>query len=135
MGTMDERTFWDKVSDGIAKFGGSWRFIFTGFSIIGIWMVLNLLPFAWDRYPYILLNLVLSLVAAFQAPFIMMSQRRCEIKQDVIYRSLFKEIKELVETNLSIEQEIVEQNRLMAEEIADLKRIIKKEKDNAIQGN
>jgi uncharacterized membrane protein len=126
MDTVDERTFGERVSDGVAKFGGSWKFIFTGMGIIAVWMALQLISFlAWDNYPYILLNLVLSLVAAFQAPFIMMSQRRCEIKQDLIYRSLFREIKELVETDLSVEHEIVEQNRLLAEELADLKKIVK----------
>jgi uncharacterized membrane protein len=124
MDTVDERTFGERVSDAVAKFGGSWRFIFIGIGIIIFWMGLQLLPFAWDHYPYILLNLVLSLVAAFQAPFIMMSQRRCEIKQDLIYRSLFREIKELIETDLSVEQEVVAQNKLLAEELASLKKIV-----------
>lgn len=125
MDPVDQRNLGERVSDAVAKFGGSWSFIFTGAGAMALWMLLNyILPFAWDRYPYILLNLILSLIAAFQAPFIMMSQRRCEIKQDLIYRSLFREIKELVETDLSLEHEIVEQNRVMAEEIAELKKIV-----------
>lgn len=124
MDTVDERTFGERVSDDIAKFGGSWRFIFVGFGIIILWMLCQFLPIAWDNYPYILLNLVLSLVAAFQAPFIMMSQRRIERHQDLAYRSLFREIKELVETDLSLEHEIVAQNKLLAEELGSLKKIV-----------
>lgn len=125
MDTVDQRTFGDKVSDAVAKFGGSWKFIFSGMAIIVAWVACQFSPLAWDVYPYILLNLFLSLIAAFQAPFIMMSQRRVEIKQDIIYRSLFREIKELVETDVSLEHEIVEQNRLLAEELVELKKIVK----------
>jgi uncharacterized membrane protein len=93
----DERTFADKVSDSIAKFGGSWRFILIATSVILIWVFVNTLTLfgflRWDPYPFILLNLFLSLVAAFQAPFIMMSQRRVETKQDMAYRGLFAEMK------------------------------------------
>lgn len=126
----DGRTFGEKVSDAVAKFGSSWKFIISGLVFVMVWMSLNLIhPIRWDSYPYILLNLFLSLVAAFQAPFIMMSQRRCEIKQDLIYRSLFREIKELVETDLSVEHEIVEQNKMLAEEVAELKKIVKELQD------
>jgi uncharacterized membrane protein len=125
---MDERAFGEKISDSIAKFGGSWKFIFLGFSLLGSWVLLNSLVFfeyvAWDKYPFILLNLLLSCVAAFQAPFIMMSQRRCEVKQDMIYRSLFREIKELVETDLSVEHEIVEMSKRQSEQIDELKRLV-----------
>jgi uncharacterized membrane protein len=93
----DERTFGEKVSDSIAKFGGSWKFIFLAMGCIVAWVAINTLPLfgimRWDSYPFILLNLFLSLIAAFQAPFIMMSQRRCEVKQDMAYRGLFAEIK------------------------------------------
>lgn len=124
------RTFGERVSDGVAKFGGSWKFILSGFAFVIAWMLLNSIkPIQWDNYPFILLNLMLSLVAAFQAPFIMMSQRRCEIKQDLIYRSLFREIKELVETDLDVERVIVEQNKVLAEEVAELKKIIKELQD------
>lgn len=94
---VDERTFAERVSDNIAKFGGSWTFIFLAIGSICLWVLLNTLSLfgaiRWDAYPFILLNLFLSLIAAFQAPFIMMSQRRVEIKQDMAYRGLFAEIK------------------------------------------
>jgi uncharacterized membrane protein len=77
-----ELTFWEGISDKIAKFGGSWKFIAFFFSFMAIWMISNvILSFfgkAWDNYPYILLNLMLSCVAAIQAPIIMMSQNRIE---------------------------------------------------------
>jgi uncharacterized membrane protein len=122
----DERTFGEKVSDAVAKFGGSWWFILSGAMIILLWVVINTVQILawvrWDDYPYILLNLFLSLIAAFQAPFILMAQRRCEIKQDMIYRSLFREIKELVEADLSLEHEIIEKNKNLEEELLVVKK-------------
>lgn len=133
MDTVDERTFGEKVSDTIAKFGGSWKFIFFGAASITAWVALNTLAFfdvvAWDKYPFILLNLFLSLVAAFQAPFIMMSQRRCEIKQDMIYRSLFREIKELVEADLELGHDIMQLHKSMAVELGELKKIVQELRD------
>jgi len=68
----------DKVADWIAAFGGSWRFIIILAVFLIFWMVWNRLSFlpAFDPMPFILLNLLLSFVAAFQAPIIMMSQNR-----------------------------------------------------------
>ena len=76
-------TFASRVSDQIAKFGGSWKFILTFMFIIFGWISLNTIirPVeSFDPYPYILLNLVLSCIAALQAPVIMMSQNRQEAK-------------------------------------------------------
>jgi len=84
---MDLRyTFGQRVADRVATFGGSWTFIFIFGGILLTWMVTNSLILAhvgraetgaqWDPYPYILLNLVLSTLAALQAPVIMMSQNR-----------------------------------------------------------
>jgi len=73
-------TFGDSISDKIAKFGGSWKFILSFGGILIAWIILNSLLLAarkpFDPYPYILLNLVLSCIAALQAPVIMMSQNR-----------------------------------------------------------
>lgn len=72
-------TFGQKSADAIAKFGGSWPFIFLFVVILGSWILLNTLHFlglSFDRYPFILLNLVLSCLATIQAPIIMMSQNR-----------------------------------------------------------
>ncbi|MEY4628104.1 MAG: hypothetical protein RLZZ595_430 [Bacteroidota bacterium] len=78
-----ELTFGQRIADKVAEFGGSWIFIFFFFSFILIWLLINLLflskkPF--DPYPFILLNLILSCIAAIQAPIIMMSQNRQEQK-------------------------------------------------------
>ncbi len=76
-------TVWERMSDKVASFGGSWRFI-GGFAVvIVIWVAVNsiaLLRQPFDPYPYILLNLVLSCLAAIQAPVIMMSQNRQDAK-------------------------------------------------------
>src|SRR5947209_12566907 len=77
----DERTFGQRLADKIATFGGSWTFIIIFGAILLIWIALNsfLLLYRtgpFDPYPYILLNLFLSMLAALQAPVIMMSQNR-----------------------------------------------------------
>jgi len=76
-------TLGERVADRIAEFGGSWKFV-IGFGVfIALWVLMNSLVLLWrpvDPYPYILLNLVLSCIAAFQAPVIMMSQNRQEAK-------------------------------------------------------
>ena len=78
----EKMSFGQKASDAVAKFAGSWAFIFSFIAVMVIWMVLNtvLAQRAFDAYPFILLNLVLSCIAAVQAPLIMMSQNRQEAK-------------------------------------------------------
>ena len=85
--TMDNKkeeklSLGQRASDAVAKFAGSWAFIFSFIAVMIIWMVVNLLlaSRAFDAYPFILLNLVLSCIAAIQAPLIMMSQNRQEAK-------------------------------------------------------
>ena len=75
-------TFGQKAADAVARFAGSWAFIFSFIAVMVIWMVMNVLlaAKAFDAYPFILLNLVLSCIAAVQAPLIMMSQNRQEAK-------------------------------------------------------
>lgn len=75
--------FGDRMADRVAAFGGSWAFILSFMALLVVWMALNVTGWLFrpfDAYPFILLNLVLSCVAAFQAPIIMMSQRRQEAK-------------------------------------------------------
>lgn len=72
-----------RVSDKVARFGGSWKFIITFFMVLMLWILFNVLAighFKFDPYPFILLNLLLSCIAALQAPVIMMSQNRLEEK-------------------------------------------------------
>ena len=75
-------TFGPKAADTVARFAGSWAFIFSFIALMVIWMIINLLLAvrAFDAYPFVLLNLVLSCIAAIQAPLIMMSQNRQEAK-------------------------------------------------------
>ncbi len=79
---QESTAFGDRISDKIASFGGSWTFIISFLVIIVIWIGVNvfLLLSPFDAYPFILLNLLLSCVAALQAPVIMMSQNRQETK-------------------------------------------------------
>lgn len=73
----------EKIADKVASFGGSWTFIIVFFSFIIIWMIINIYVLStkpFDPYPFILLNLILSCIAAIQAPIIMMSQNRQEQK-------------------------------------------------------
>ena len=78
----EKYTLGQRAADTIAKFAGSWAFIFSFAGVLVLWMVVNaiLATKAFDPYPFILLNLVLSCVAAIQAPLIMMSQNRQEEK-------------------------------------------------------
>ena len=78
----EKYTLGQRAADTIAKFAGSWAFIFSFAGVLVLWMVINaiLATKAFDPYPFILLNLVLSCVAAMQAPLIVMSQNRQEEK-------------------------------------------------------
>lgn len=81
--TVDEQlTFGQRLSDKIASFGGSWTFIISFFLFLAAWIAFNIYSLArpFDPYPFILLNLILSCIAAMQAPIIMMSQNRQEEK-------------------------------------------------------
>lgn len=76
---VQQATFGQRVADVVARFGGSWTFILSFMLFMAIWMVINVVkPFGidFDSYPFILLNLALSTIAAIQAPLIMMSQNR-----------------------------------------------------------
>jgi uncharacterized membrane protein len=73
----------ERIADRVAEFGGSWRFILLFGAVLGLWIAVNtgaVLRAPFDPYPYILLNLVLSCLAAIQAPVIMMSQNRQEAR-------------------------------------------------------
>jgi uncharacterized membrane protein len=83
-----ELTFGQRVADKIAAFGGSWPFIFLFFGALLFWIGLNSVVLAhwgkpFDPYPYILLNLFLSMLASLQAPVIMMSQNRQAVKDRI----------------------------------------------------
>src|SRR5437868_5771855 len=97
-----QMTFGERAADRVAQFVGSWRFIGIFFGLILIWAALNsieLILKPWDPYPFILLNLFLSLMAGVQAPVIMMSQNRQE-KRDRL------SAEQDYEVNLKAEMEI-----------------------------
>ncbi|MBV8972873.1 MAG: DUF1003 domain-containing protein [Sphingomonadaceae bacterium] len=96
-----ERTLGERAADVLARFGGSWSFLITFMLFLTVWMAINIAagPHAFDAYPFILLNLVLSTIAAIQAPVIMMSQRRQEEKDRMRSVSEYK-------VNLKAELEI-----------------------------
>jgi uncharacterized membrane protein len=78
----EEATFGEHVADSVARFGGSWTFIIAFSVLMSVYAVINVTlgHRAWDPYPFILLNLFLSMLAAIQAPVIMMSQNRQDTK-------------------------------------------------------
>ncbi len=75
---QEVRTFGQRAAENIAEFVGSWKFIIGQSALLVIWLVLNIMAvtMAWDPYPFILMNLFLSLQAAYTAPMILMSQNR-----------------------------------------------------------
>jgi CRP/FNR family transcriptional regulator, cyclic AMP receptor protein len=77
-----EATFGERIADGVARFGGSWGFIIAAGVVMIVYTAMNIVlgSRAWDPYPFILLNLFLSMLAAIQAPVIMMSQNRQDTK-------------------------------------------------------
>jgi CRP/FNR family transcriptional regulator, cyclic AMP receptor protein len=84
----EKATFGEHVADGVARFGGSWYFIFAFATVLLVWVAANTVlllgrPEPFDPYPFILLNLFLSMLAAIQAPVIMMSQNRQDTKDRV----------------------------------------------------
>lgn len=102
----ESATFGERIADRVATFGGSWPFIFLFSAILIFWVVLNSYilvhigdPF--DPYPYILLNLFLSMLAAVQAPVIMMSQNRQAVKDRADQRHDY-------EVNLKTEMELMQ---------------------------
>lgn len=112
----DDRTLGERVADEIASFGGSWPFIFIFLGLIVIWMVVNTLFLqhllhhkAFDPYPYIALNLVLSGLAGIQAPIIMMSQNRAAARDEILASHHYDEthkIDDLLSSNTELTQKV-----------------------------
>ena len=109
----EKYTFGQRAADKIAKFAGSWAFIFSFTTLLILWMVGNVIlaKRAFDPYPFILLNLVLSCVAALQAPLIMMSQNRQEEKDR---RRAENDYKVNLKTEIMIEDIHGKMNRILA---------------------
>lgn len=114
----EQETLGEKAADAVARFGGSWMFVTSFGVILIIYVTINSIlpePRKWDPYPFILLNLFLSMLAAVQAPIIMMSQNRQDVKDrarsELDYRVNLKaevEIEELLQKVGKIEERIAE---------------------------
>lgn len=113
----EKYTLGQRAADSIAKFAGSWAFIFSFSGVLILWMVVNVLlaAGAFDPYPFILLNLVLSCVAAIQAPLIMMSQNRQEEKNR---RRAENDYKVNLKTEIMIEDLYDKVNAILAKQSA-----------------
>ena len=118
----EKYTLGQRAADAIAKFAGSWAFIFSFTGGLVLWMVINTLlaARAFDPYPFILLNLVLSCIAAIQAPLIMMSQNRQEEKDR---RRAENDYKVNLKTEIMIEDLYDKVNAILAKQSALEKRL------------
>ena len=118
-------TLGQKAADAIARFAGSWAFIFSFTGVLILWMLVNTLLASkgFDPYPFILLNLVLSCVAAIQAPLIMMSQNRQEekdrhraendykvnLKTEIMIEDLYDKVNIILAKQTALEKKIEKQ--------------------------
>ncbi len=118
----EKYTLGQRAADTIAKFAGSWAFIFSFTGVLVLWMVFNVIlaTKAFDPYPFILLNLVLSCVAAIQAPLIMMSQNRQEekdrrsaendykvnLKTEIMIEDLYDKVSAILAKQLEMEKQL-----------------------------
>ena len=123
--TAEKYTLGQRAADAIAKFAGSWAFIFAFTGVLLLWMVVNtiLAADAFDPFPFILLNLVLSCVAAIQAPLIMMSQNRQEekdrrraendykvnLKTEIMIEDLYDKVNAILAKQSALEKKLQEQ--------------------------
>ena len=124
----EKYTLGQRAADVIAKFAGSWAFIFSFTGVLVLWMIVNTLlaAKAFDPYPFILLNLVLSCVAAIQAPLIMMSQNRQEEKDR---RRAENDYKVNLKTEIMIEDLYDKVNAILAKQSALEKRLQTEDKN------
>jgi uncharacterized membrane protein len=123
-----------KLSDSVAQFGGSWQFIRLFGMVLAVWIVFNVLAigaYKFDPYPFILMNLILSCIAALQAPIIMMSQNRQEekdrmrsendyminLKAEMQIRSINQKIDLLLEEQIKTLFETQEKQFILLQEI------------------
>jgi CRP/FNR family transcriptional regulator, cyclic AMP receptor protein len=126
-----EETFGEGIADAVARFGGSWTFIITFAIILTVYTTVNVFlnKKAWDPYPFILLNLFLSMLAAIQAPVIMMSQNRQDTK-DRVRSELDFEVNRRAELEI---QGLSRKMHLLDERIEDLSDLLRAERIPARQ--
>jgi uncharacterized membrane protein len=114
----EESTIGERIADTVASFGGSWSFIIIVAILLSIYTVINvaLKGRAWDPYPFILLNLFLSMIAAIQAPVIMMSQNRQD-KKDRLRSELDFDVNRRAESEI---QNLSRKLNLVSDKLCDL---------------
>jgi len=120
----EESTFGERVADTVARFGGSWTFIISFGILLSIYTAINvaLEKKAWDPYPFILLNLFLSMLAAIQAPVIMMSQNRQDTK-DRLRGELDYDVNRRAESEI---QNLARKLNMLDEKIDDVGILLRK---------
>src|SRR5436190_9413528 len=118
-----EATFGERIADGVARFGGSWAFIITFGTVLIVYTAINrkLGGSAWDPYPFILLNLFLSMLAAIQAPVIMMSQNRQDTR-DRLRSELDYEVNRRAAADI---QGLSRKVNLLGDKIGDLEDLLR----------
>jgi len=124
---IDDKTTWgEQIADSVARFGGSWAFIITFGVVLIVYTVTNIFldKKAWDPYPFILLNLFLSMLAAIQAPVIMMSQNRQDTK-DRLRGELDFDVNRRAESEI---QGLARKLNLLDEKVDDLGNLLRKTK-------
>jgi len=119
----DNRTYGDKLADKVAAIMGSWKFIIAQTVVVVLWMILNIIGivYEWDKYPFILLNLLFSTQAAYAAPIIMMSQNRQSEKDRLRAESDYKTNKR---AKLEIEQLIKSLDRIELEKLDKILELV-----------
>src|SRR5579864_5172160 len=120
-----DMTFGERIADAVAAFGGSWTFIITFALAICVYTAINVIDrrVAWDPYPFILLNLFLSMLAAIQAPIIMMSQNRQD-KKDRVRSELDFEVNRRAETEI---QGLASKMNMLGDKIGDVEDLLRKQ--------
>ena len=118
-----EATVGERVADAVAGFGGSWTFIISFLGVLVIYTIINRLlgQSAWDPYPFILLNLILSMIAALQAPVIMMSQIRQDTK-DRLRGELDYQVNRRAEAEV---QALSQKLNVLADKMGDLEDMVR----------
>jgi CRP/FNR family transcriptional regulator, cyclic AMP receptor protein len=119
----EETTLGQRIADRVAGFGGSWTFILTFLTVLVIYTLVNIIlgRSAWDPYPFILLNLFLSMLAAIQAPVIMMSQNRQDTK-DRVRSELDFDVNRRAETEI---QGLARKLNLLGDKINDVEDLLR----------
>jgi uncharacterized membrane protein len=122
----EDMTFGERIADRVASFGGSWTFIITFAAAITVYTTVNVVlrGQAWDPYPFILLNLFLSMLAAIQAPVIMMSQNRQDTK-DRLRGELDYDVNRRAESEI---QGLARKLNLLGEKIGDVEELLRQTK-------